>query len=134
MLMIWIDANIFLEIELKQKNFKSCFELLQEVKAGKVAVTSDFLIYSVILSMQRYKCSAQQIKIFIASIASLKNLIIYRPSLSDMNNALSVMEKNNLDFDDSLVYSCMKSLGVNKLASLDNDFKRFKDIEIIFLY
>ena len=132
--MIWIDANIFLEVELKQKNFKRCFELLQEIKAEKEAVTSDFLVYSIILSMQRYKCSAQQIKIFIASLVSLKNLMIYRPSLSDINTALSVMENHKLDFDDSLVYSCMKSLGINKLASLDNDFKRLKDIEIISLY
>ena len=131
--MIWVDSNIFLETELKQGRFNECTVFLKSICAQKKAVTSDYVLYSVILLMERNKCSVESIKTFIGMIFGLKHLTIYRPSLSDMSNALRISKEFKTDFDDSLVYACMQSLKINKIATLDKDFKKFKELEIVEL-
>lgn len=48
-----------------------------------------------------------------------------------MYDATEAMEKNELDFDDSLVVSCMKNNGIKKIVSLDKHFDKVKGVERI---
>ena len=128
---IFIDANIFLEIFLDDSKSKDCIEYLRSLTKGdKQAVTSDFIIYSCILQAQNKLKETKFLKRIIMFFNSY-NLNILRPSLDDFYSAIEIMDNYRLDFDDSLVVSCMKSYGITELASLDKHFDKIKSINRI---
>ena len=60
---MFIDANIFLEVMLENKNSKECEDFLNEVKISKVrAITSDFIIYTSLIQLQNKKKSTEIMK------------------------------------------------------------------------
>ncbi len=122
---VFLDANIFLEIALNDKKSEDCKKLLDEVMRGKIkAYTSDFIVYSCLLQIQFKTKETKQMKNFILFINSIDNLTILRPSLFDMEKAVEYKEKWKLDFDDGLVVSCMVNNGIKTLISLDSDFNK----------
>lgn len=122
---VFLDANIFLEIALNDKKSEDCKKLLHEVMQGEIkAYTSDFIVYSCLLQIQFKTKETKQMKDFILFINSIDNLIVLRPSLFDMEKAVEYKEKWKLDFDDSLVVSCMVNNGIKTLISLDSDFNK----------
>ncbi len=122
---VFLDANIFLEIALNDKKSEECKKLLDEVLRGKIkAYTSDFIVYSCLLQIQFKTKETKQMRNFILFINSIDNLTILRPSLFDMEKAVEYKEKWKLDFDDSLVISCMVNNGIKTLISLDSDFNK----------
>ncbi len=121
----FIDANIFLEVALGQKNGHRCAELLHAIATGEdKAFTSDFCIYSFLLALEREGVDYGRIEAATASVLSIRNLEIYRPDVADWVDAVRNCEKNEMDFDDSLVLSCMRRLGINTIATLDKDFEK----------
>ncbi|MBI2133788.1 type II toxin-antitoxin system VapC family toxin [Candidatus Woesearchaeota archaeon] len=99
------------------------------VEEKKQAITTDFIIYSCLIVAQNN--GVKSIKDIVVFFNSLPNLNIIRPTLKDMYDACEIMSKNKLDFDDSLVVSCVKNYGATELVSLDSHFDRVKDIRRI---
>ena|SRR3989344_3510448 len=131
---IFIDANIFLEIFLKDKRAEECKALLRTLQEQeRNAVTTDFIIYSCILQVQNKLKNAELIKNTIIFFNSHPNLKIIRPSFEDLHNSAGILETAKLDFDDSLVVACMNSHGITELASLDRHFDKVKGIKRIEL-
>ena len=127
---IFIDANIFLEIFLKDKKAEECKSFLRSLQEQeRNGVTTDFIIYSCILQVQNKLKNAEFIANTIIFFNSHPNLKILRPSFEDLHNSVETMEMTKLDFDDSLVVSCMKSYGIKELASLDKHFDKVKWIK-----
>ncbi len=69
-------------------------------------------------------------KDFLVFINSL-NLRILRPTLKAIYDTMEFMKKYKLDFDDSLVISCMLENNIKHLVSYDKHFDKVKEIEII---
>ena len=69
-------------------------------------------------------------KDFLVFINSIKINII-RPSLKELYKATEFMKKYKLDFDDSLVISCIKENNIKQLISYDKHFSKIKEISII---
>ncbi|MHA1380371.1 MAG: type II toxin-antitoxin system VapC family toxin [Candidatus Helarchaeota archaeon] len=67
---------------------------------------------------------------FLKIINSYNNLVIYYPSISDLLQAISFMRIYQLDFDDSVVLSCMKSLKI-KIVTFDKHFDTISQISRI---
>lgn len=129
--MIFIDANIFLEIALGDKKSENCKKLLTEVNNGQfLAHTSDFIIYSCLLQIQYKTKNSNLMKNFILFVNSISNLTVLRPSLSDMTKAVEFREKYKLDFDDSLVVSLMSNTAIETLVTLDTDFNKVPIIKV----
>lgn len=129
--MIFIDANIFLEIALGDKKSESCRKLLTEVNDGQFhACTSDFIVYSCLLQIQYKTKDSSLMKNFILFVNSLNNLTIVRPSLSDMIKAVEYRDKYKLDFDDCLVVSSMINNDIETLITLDTDFNKVSIIKV----
>lgn len=129
--MIFIDANIFLEIALSDKKSENCKRLLSDVNNGQFqAYTSDFIIYSCLLQIQYKTKDSGLMKDFILFVNSLSNLTVLRPSLSDMTKAVEYKDKYKLDFDDSLVVSAMINNGIETLITLDADFNKVSIIRV----
>ena len=131
---VFIDANIFLEIFLDQQNADDCERFLRSSdKEGKSIATSDFVVYSCLVAIQRSLRSIKPMRDAIIFFTNNPNLRIIRPSLEDIYHATKIMEKTRLDFDDSLIVSCMENNKIKKIASLDRHFDKVKSIERIKL-
>ena len=127
---IFVDANIFLEIFLKDAKFEECKIFLKSAKEqDKLLFTSDFLIYSCFIGIENNLDDKTALKKAILFFNSTLNLKILNPSFEDFYTAAEIMENNKLDFDDSLVVACMKNYGIRELASFDRHFDKVKGIE-----
>ncbi|MBI3035973.1 type II toxin-antitoxin system VapC family toxin [Candidatus Woesearchaeota archaeon] len=131
---VFIDANVFLEIFLKDSKSEECKVFLNSLQEqNRQALTTDFIMYSCILQVQNKLKSANFIKNAVIFFNSYSNLKIIRPAIDDVFDAIGIIEKEKLDFDDSLVVACMRNYGINDLASLDRHFDKVKNIERIKL-
>jgi|GEM_PF-917640 predicted nucleic acid-binding protein len=131
---IFIDANIFLEIFLKDSKSEECKTFLKSLKEKNTqAITTDFIIYSCILQIQNKLKSAGFIRSALIFFNSYSNLKVIRPAVDDIFAAIETIEKEKLDFDDSLVVACIRSYGITKLASLDKHFDKVKGIKRVEL-
>ena len=129
---IFIDANIFLEIFLKDSKSEECKAFLNSLQErDRQALTTDFILYSCILQIQNKLKSVDSIKNAIIFFNSYPNLKVIRPAIYDIFSAVEIIEKEKLDFDDSLVVACMRTYGIEKLASLDRHFDKIRNIERI---
>lgn len=131
---IFIDANIFLEIFLKDAKSEECKAFLKSLQGrNRQALTTDFIMYSCILQVQNKLKATDFIKNVVIFFNSYSNLKVIMPTIDDIFDAIENIEKEKLDFDDSLVVACMKNYGIGELASLDKHFDKVKGIKRIEL-
>ena len=127
---IFIDANIFLEIFLKNSKAEKCKEFLQSLqKENKIGLTTDFIIYTCLIQIANNTDDIELMKNFVIFLNSFSNIKVLRPSIDDVYTAIEFIDKKDLDFDDALVLSCMLNREVVSLASFDKHFDKIKDIE-----
>ncbi|MDO8661535.1 MAG: type II toxin-antitoxin system VapC family toxin [Candidatus Woesearchaeota archaeon] len=120
---IYLDANIFLEVLLCQEKVGESESLLRKIASNSIrAVISNFSIHSIALMLDRCKKSPEDIKIFLISLRSYTGLSIYSPSIADTVIASGYMKKFGLDFEDSLVLQCCLATGCKTIVSFDKDF------------
>lgn len=125
---MFVDANIFLEIALKDKNYQKSIDFFKENKND--LYTSDFIVYSCLLTINNKLNSFKVMKDFLIFINSVK-IDIIRPSLKAIYDTVDLMNKEKLDFDDALVLSCMIEQGIKDLVSYDKHFDKIKGINTI---
>ena len=126
---VFIDANIFLEIALQDAKKEACKQLLTQLPSNSCS-TSDFILYTCLLQLEKRTHRSQHLKNFLQFIQILSYQIL-RPSQTEMRRAIEYMTLYQLDFDDALVVSCMHHNGIKTLLSLDKDFDRVKGIKRI---
>ena len=128
---MFIDANIFLEMVLKDKNHEKCRIFIQELlEKKKLFYTSDFIIYSCLLTIWEKLKSTAHMKNFLIFMNSI-GMNIIKPSLKEMYSAAGFMGKYNLDFDDALVVSCMDENKLKEIATYGSHFNKIKNIAVI---
>jgi len=125
--MFLLDTNILLEIILSQAKSAVCKKFIRS-NIGQIYV-SDFSLYSVGIYLFRRNKEKQFPKVLriisgISSRTSLKD--------SELTGLSSVKINFHLDFDDAYQYQVAKEKKLT-LVTLDNDFKKVKDIKVIFL-
>jgi len=129
---VFIDANVFLEIFLKDGKSEECKKFLKSFKEqNEIAITTDFIIYSCIINVQHNSKNIESIKNTVIFFNNYQNLRILRPSFDELYSAIEIMDGSKLDFDDSLVVACMNNYGIKELASMDKHFDKIKSIERI---
>ncbi len=127
-----VDANVFLETALKQAKHDECKEFLNRIFDGKIKIfTTDFIVDSVILNMEKNGLSNQAIKEFLTSLLASKGLTIFSLEWTEKLVALDISREMKLDFDDALILVAMKTLNIDKLVSFDKDFDNLPDIKRI---
>lgn len=130
--MIFIDANIFLEVMLQQKNAEECKKLLQYVeKSPKCAWINIFHVFSMVLIVQHKTNQNSKSKKLIESLGSYEGLQIYVPTLKTILRSIDIQLELNLDFDDSLVIATMTDLEISNLVTFDKHFDEIKGIEVL---
>ncbi len=129
---VFVDTNIFLELFLDQENAELCENFFEKVKENKIkAYSSDFVLYSCLIHIQLKIKSPEVMKQFIFFVNQLKGFRLVRPTFSTLFRAVQISEKQNLDFDDSLILSCMYGSGINVLVSFDKHFDKIEGIKRI---
>lgn len=125
--MYLIDTNIFLEILLKQDKSEACKTFLDK---NKDAINiSDFTLHSIGVIL--FRQNEEQIFLkFISDILPKSNLLTLPKK--NYEEIINIKSEIGLDFDDSYQYIVCKHYNL-KFITMDQDFKKVKNIEIQFL-
>lgn len=125
-----IDTNIFLEVQLNQERAPQATKILKAVSVNEIkGYITDYTIDSVIIILEHYDRSPDDIKRFLLSLLGYKGLEFYQLSIYDKIEATEHMKLLNLDFDDACMYQAMNVLKVVQIASFDADFDKIPDIK-----
>ncbi|MEK7085512.1 MAG: PIN domain-containing protein [Patescibacteria group bacterium] len=116
-----IDSNIVFSLLLEQNSYEETERLFDAIEHLSLKVQIlDFALYSATLNFLK-RGHHQEIKQFLETLNSSKNIFIYRPKPSEISAALSL--KVSLDFDDKLHYYLAKKKNLT-LVSYDRDFDK----------
>jgi predicted nucleic acid-binding protein len=127
----FVDANIFLEVELQDKRKDECEKFFFGVVQGKQeCFISDFILYAILIHLTHRGITLEAAKNFLAFIDQSKIKVLV-PDMQTLNDALKIIKKYNLDSDDALVVSTMTANKVTNLVSFDRDFDRIDLIKKI---
>jgi len=125
----FIDANIFLESILRNPRWEEAEAFLGKISRGTIrGITSDYVVYSVLLRMASVKKDADMMKDFVISLGNMAGLTVVRSTAPILLTTISLMSANGLDFDDSLQVAFMASMGVREIVSFDKHFSKVNDI------
>jgi len=125
--MFLADTNIFLEILLKQDKEEDCKKFLND-NMGNIHIT-DFSLHSIGVILFRYDKENIFQKFLKDVIPNTKVLSLPVELYREVINARKGL---NLDFDDAYQYSIAKHYSL-KVVTMDRDFERIKDMDILFL-
>lgn len=125
--MFLIDTNIFLEILLNQEKKEICKQFLNS-NLGKLYL-SDFSLHSIGVILLRDNKSAL-FKLFIEDI-NFKIEVLSLPN-SEFVKLVENADFFKLDFDDAYQLTISQMFNL-KIVTMDKDFKRINNNEIIFL-
>lgn len=93
------------------------------------AATTDFIIDSVVLVMEREGKKPSDLSLFLSSLLGYRSLQIQYLSVYDRIEATTHMESFKVDFDDSTTYQAMKNLKANQVISFDKDLDKIPSIK-----
>lgn len=125
--MILADTNIFLEILLDQDKKEECKKFLDE-HSGDIHIT-DFSLHSIGIACFRYE-KEEVFERFIDDI--LPTVELKTLAIGSYSEVVENRKHLGLDFDDSYQYTVAKVFDL-KIATMDSDFEKIEDIEIVFL-
>lgn len=129
--MIFIDANIFLRVLVRddEKKSKACLDLFHKIDEGKIdAYTSDMTVGEVVWTLSSYyHLSPGQIKDNLLPLLTLKGLEL--PSKKIFPKILEVYSSLNIDFIDAYHAVLSEVMGIGEIVSYDRDFDRVKSIK-----
>jgi predicted nucleic acid-binding protein len=121
------DTNIFLEILLGQDKKEACKTFLIS-NIGDLSIT-DFSLHSIGVILFKYN-KEDIFRKFVEDVMPDARLLTLPLEL--YNDVVNVRKSLNLDFDDAYQYSVAKYYGL-KVATMDKDFEKIEDVEILFL-
>jgi len=125
--MFLVDTNIFLEILLGQDK-KEVYKRFLDKNIGNLNIT-DFSLHSISVILFRYSKEDIFRKFFEDVMPDTKILSLPMELYRDI---VTVRKNLNLDFDDTYQYSVAKYYGL-KVVTMDKDFEKIKDLQILFL-
>lgn len=125
--MFLVDTNVFLEILLKQDKIEDCKNFLNN-NIGNLKIT-DFSLHSIGVILFRHG-KEDIFQKFVEDV--MPNIQLLSLPIELYIEVVSVNKSLNLDFDDAYQYSMAKYHEL-KVVTMDRDFERIKDVEILFL-
>ena len=127
--MFLVDTNIFLEIFLDQIKEENCRNFLNNY-IGKLNIT-DFSLHSIGIILFKYNKEDIFQKFIEDIVPNVKLLSLPMEKYIEVINVKKSLDLD-LDFDDVYQYSVAKYYGL-KIVTMDKDFEKIKDVEIIYL-
>lgn len=132
MVSLFIDANIFLEVQLGQAESSQCKQFLEYLESNENEVwINSFLVFSMLLTIQHKTEDLEKCEQLLTILNSYKGLNVLNPSFSTIFNAIKFQTQYDLDFDDALVLSCMDHLEISQIVTFDSDFDEIDKIKVL---
>lgn len=125
--MYLVDTNIFLEILLKQAKSQKCKDFLDQ-NVSDLSIT-DFSLHSIGVILFKQNEDDLFSKFLNDTLPKVNLTSLPKEQYKEV---LTNRKKQKLDFDDAYQYTVCKHYGF-KLATMDQDFKNIKVIDILFL-
>lgn len=125
--MFLVDTNVFLEILLKRDKKEDCKKFLND-NIGNLSIT-DFSLHSIGVILFRYG-KEEVFRKFVEDI--MPNIKLLSLPMEQYKEVVNVRKSLYLDFDDAYQYSVAKYHGL-RVVTMDRDFERIKDLEILLL-
>lgn len=122
-----VDTNVFLEILLSQDKKEHCKMFLNN-NIGILNMT-DFSFHSIGVILFRY-AKEDIFQKFIEDV--IPNIQLVSLPIKWHMELINAKRNLNLDFDDAYQYSTAKYYELT-VATMDKDFKKIKDVDILFL-
>jgi uncharacterized protein len=122
-----VDTNVFLEILLSQDKKEHCKMFLNN-NIGILNIT-DFSFHSIGVILFRY-AKEDIFQKFIEDV--IPNIQLVSLPIKLYMDVINAKRNLNLDFDDAYQYSTAKYYELT-VATMDKDFKKIKDVDILFL-
>jgi len=131
--MRFIDSNVFIYVIVQSpKNlYEVCWRILERVEEGEESIVSLAVIQEVVDWLE-YNNRRREVEAFITALNSYPTLRKVSNVWWDFVEALSDMEKYNMDFVDALILQIMKRENVREIYSNDLDFDRVDWVKRIF--
>ena len=127
-----IDSNIFLEVILEQERVESASEFLNEILKGeKQGFISTFSIDSIILNLVKNNAKKNKIISFLNGLLKYEGLRFYQIKIKDRIDALNLMSKHKLDYEDAVILQSAISTSSDEIVSFDKHFDNIKEIKRI---
>ena len=126
-IMFLVDTNVFLEILLTQDKKEICKKFLDE-NIENLHI-SDFSLHSIGVILFRYDKEIVFQK-FVEDVLPTTELLSLPAEL--YGEVVNAKKKMNLDFDDAYQYRVASYYGL-KVVTMDRDFERINDVDILFL-
>ncbi len=127
--MLYIDANIFLELLLNQATAPDCQRFLSFLETSTpCCIISSFHVFAIVLVIQHKTKDPQLSRRFLESLHSYSGISVYHPDVSTMIAAVDHQVQHQLDFDDGLAVSAMREMAITKIVSFDTHFDRVSSI------
>lgn len=123
--MFLVDTNIFLEMLLEQDKKEDCIRFLEN-NIGNLNIT-DFSLHSIGVVLFKYG-KEDVFRKFVEDV--MPNIKLLSLPVELYGEVVSVRKSLNLDFDDAYQYSMAKYYRL-KVVTMDKDFDRIKDVEIL---
>lgn len=134
----YIDANVFVYWLGNHPSFgKIAYEWIKKAESSrqKEYVTSSLTVYETLVIMAGLSGGSQKdpvlVKGVISPITSLKGLLIEPVTCTDFDEAITLMGKYNLDYEDALHLSVALRVGSSSIVTNDKDFQR-TDLRTVF--
>ena len=125
--MFLADTNIFLEIFLGQDKKEECKRFLIN-NIGNLSIT-DFSLHSIGVILFRYN-KEDIFQKFVKDV--MPDIRLLSLPMELYKGVVNVRKNLNLDFDDAYQYNAAKYYGL-QVVTMDKDFEKIKDVEILFL-
>jgi len=131
--MRFIDSNVFIYVLVQSpKNlYEACKRILERVEDGEETMVSLAVIQEVVDWLE-YNNRRREVEAFITALNSYQTLRKVSNVWWDFVEALSDMEKHNVDFVDALILQIMKRENVREIYSNDLDFDGVDWVKRIF--
>jgi predicted nucleic acid-binding protein len=119
--MIFVDANVVLEVIEKRPHANTCEQLLRSTEEKAISLlTLDLVMYFV----EKDKIAWEPVKTFLEGFVWLP--------ITDADAQWAFSNFKGDDFEDALQVSCAKREGCNKFATLDKGLaKKYADTTIV---
>ncbi|MEM1582641.1 MAG: type II toxin-antitoxin system VapC family toxin [Candidatus Bathyarchaeia archaeon] len=131
--MRFVDANVFIYILVKspKEDYLTSKNILRRIEDGEEALTSTAIIQEVVDWLE-YNNRREEVKKFLIALNSYPAMKKVGASWMEMLDAISDMEKYELDFTDALTLQVMKKNNVKEIYTNDKDFERVEWIRRIW--
>lgn len=131
--MRFVDANVFIYVLVKspKEDYFTSKNILKRIEEGEEAITSIPIIQEVIDWLE-YNNRRGEVKKFLIALNSYATMKKVGISWTEMLDAISDMEKYDLNFTDALTLQVMKKNNVTEIYTNDKDFERVEWVHRIW--